>query len=531
MSAKKVGIIWFRNDLRLNDNYVLNKAIKALKSKELDLIIPFYCFDIEQIYGESREAKLLRCGPIRLNFIIECVENLQKNLFNKLGSNLFVTMGIPEQEICKLFDCLEESALKSSFKIVKVFAQREVVYDEIQTENKLRKILRERKAELDLIWDLTMVHPDDLPFEINAESLPLFTKVATNNDGSLIVRKPVNIPKEYTMPTFNPTTELSWDEKWLDKVEVFKNPARSAVANMKGGEDEAERRLNYFLFETNGLDHYSRTRSNLIGTDYSSKISLWLAYGCISTRYIYTKIKNYELDYGSSMDSKKFAHFFLYRDFMKFYAYVHGRRIFYKNPIRYKEASSSNSSLKWSKDMALFEKWCNGETGYPFIDANMKELKETGYMSNRGRQNVASFLAKDAQILWTMGAEYFENTLIDYDCAVNWYMWRWCSGVGDSRSTEWHFNNVKQAYDFDLNGDYVKTWLPALSRLPQELMHSPFRMSLTEQRRFKCKIGKDYPDACLRLKNEWKQINFDKATKAPAQPRLSDFDKFSLSKQ
>jgi deoxyribodipyrimidine photo-lyase len=545
-NLNKIGILWFRNDLRVQDNSILNYTIEMIKEAKLDFIIPFFCYDIDQLDGFSREAKIERCGPIRRNFIIECVDNLKFNLSKLLKSNLFISYGKPELEIAKLIDILNAS--DKSIKLVTVISSKEVVTDEITIENSLRRLLLERNITLNLVWDLTMIHLDDIPYNLTRDTLTFFTKSAViDKDGNYNVRPPVLLPQNYSLPTYDPTKKTCWKENLISKSIVEpQNKNKSAVLNLKGGEDEAIKRLEHYFFILKGLKNYKQTRNGLIGVDYSSKLSLWLAYGCISARFIYSKIKLFEKNNGSNNSTRQFSHFFLFRDYLKYYSYCYGRKIFFLNSNLVDdledyndllEVSSSFSALsiyekkKWNNDRNAFEKWCKGETGYPFIDANMKELNETGYMSNRGRQNVASFLAKDMEFDWRWGAEYFEKTLIDFDCAINWYMWRWCSGVGDGLSTEWHFNNVKQAYDYDFNGDYVRMWLPQLENVPIEYIHSPFRMSMTDQRRYKCVIGKDYPPPIIRIKNEWKQMNYDKAimnkSANSSKPKKSEFERFN----
>lgn len=133
----------------------------------------------------------------------------------------------------------------------------------------------------------------------------------------------------------------------------------------------------------------------------------------------------------------------------------------------------------------------------------MKELKETGWMSNRGRQNVASFLTKDLDIDWRFGAEWFEMMLIDYDCTSNWGNWQYAAGVGTDPRLDRYFNVIKQGYDYDENGDYVKLWLPSLENVPIDYIHCPFRMNYGDQMRFKCILGKDYSQPIVRMKFQW----------------------------
>jgi deoxyribodipyrimidine photo-lyase len=139
------------------------------------------------------------------------------------------------------------------------------------------------------------------------------------------------------------------------------------------------------------------------------------------------------------------------------------------------------------------QKWIDGQTGVPFIDANMLELKYTGFMSNRGRQNVASFLVKDLQVNWQMGAEYFESMLLDYDPCSNWGNWNYVAGVGSDPREDRYFNILTQARRYDPSGEYVKLWLPELADLPADKVHQPELMTTMEQQSHQLFLEANYP--------------------------------------
>jgi deoxyribodipyrimidine photo-lyase len=146
----------------------------------------------------------------------------------------------------------------------------------------------------------------------------------------------------------------------------------------------------------------------------------------------------------------------------------------------------------------------------------MKELAETGWMSNRGRQNVASFLTKDLEIDWRLGAEYFEMILIDYDVATNWINWQHIADVGGTDPREdRYFNVIKQAYDYDPNGEYVKLWLPQLSSVPTNYIYCPFKLSYGDQARYKCK---EYPQPLVKIKADWNPLKREIVSKNAIKP-------------
>jgi deoxyribodipyrimidine photo-lyase len=155
--------------------------------------------------------------------------------------------------------------------------------------------------------------------------------------------------------------------------------------------------------------------------------------------------------------------------------------------------------IAWKEDWQRFELWRSGMTGFPLVDANMRELAATGFMSNRGRQNVASFLTKNLGIDWRMGAEYFESMLIDYDVCSNWGNWNYTAGVGNDARGFRFFNITKQAKDYDAKGNYVKHWCPELVTLPVSKVHEPWKLLPVEQQRFGVHLGVDYPNAIVDL--------------------------------
>ena len=132
---------------------------------------------------------------------------------------------------------------------------------------------------------------------------------------------------------------------------------------------------------------------------------------------------------------------------------------------------------------------------YPLVDANMRELACTGFMSNRGRQNVASFLALDTNTDWRYGGEHFEKELLDYDIYSNWVNWLGAAGMMGGRLNR--FNIVKQSKDYDCEGEYVKHWCPELKNLPVELVHEPWKMSKEQQQQYDVRLGVDYPNPII----------------------------------
>lgn len=426
-------IFWFRNDLRLHDNEALLKATKAGN------VIPVYIFDERQFKETPYGFK--RTGAFRAKFLLESVEDLRKNL-RSIGSDLIIRVGKPEEILTKMADEWQAAA---------VYASKEVTQEETTVEAKLSKRIKPLNIEIELIWIATLYHARDLPFQINY--IPdVFTDFRKKVELSAKIRATFAAPVQ--LPALTDETDLGEIPtlKDLGFDEEVKHDDRSVI-NFEGGESNALKRLNEYIWEKDLLRNYKQTRNQLIGGDYSSKFSAWLSLGCISPRKIYEEVKKYEKEVVSNESTYWLIFELIWRDYFHFVALKYGTRIF-------KISGVKNDLLsEWKRDKPNFEKWINGETGVPFVDANMKELQLTGFMSNRGRQNVASYLTKDLGIDWTWGASYFESQLIDYDVCSNWGNWNYIAGVGNDPRENRYFNIETQVEKYDKNGDYVKLWL------------------------------------------------------------------------
>jgi deoxyribodipyrimidine photo-lyase len=199
-----------------------------------------------------------------------------------------------------------------------------------------------------------------------------------------------------------------------------------------------------------------------LGKDYSSKFSVYLSLGCLSPRIIYEEIKKAEAIRGANDSTYWLIFELLWRDYYYFIALKFGIRLFKRAGIKHDFAK------RWKRNRDHFKKWMDGETGVPFIDANMRELKLTGYLSNRGRQNVASFFTKDLGLEWWWGAMYFESQLIDYEVCSNWGNWNYLAGIGTDPREDRYFSPVSQAKKYDANAEYIKYWIPELQNIDSE---------------------------------------------------------------
>jgi deoxyribodipyrimidine photo-lyase len=426
----RTSIVWFKNDLRLHDNETLVKAIA-----DSDCIIPVYCFDDAHFTTTKYGTK--KTGSFRAQFLLESLIDLDKNL-RAIGSGLVIIKGKPEVKIVEI---------ANAHNVTKIFSKTEVGYEEQQKEKLVADALSIIDCSMHTFDTSTLYSTNDLPFTIN--NLPdIFTNFRKQVEKEIVVKPTFEKPTTIISPIIPEMNLPTLAELGLQK----KNIDARTVVHFKGGENEANKRLQHYFFETKAISTYKETRNGLIGANFSSKFSAWLGLGCISARAIHEELKKYEAMHGENESTYWLVFELLWRDYFYFVMQKFCKKLFLKNGIKEKL-----NAVTFNKN--IFDKWVTAKTGVDFIDANMNELNLTGFMSNRGRQNVASYLCNDLKIDWRYGAAYFEEQLIDYDVASNWGNWAYLAGVGNDPRPHRYFNIEKQANDYDVNGDYRRLWL------------------------------------------------------------------------
>ena len=426
---KETGLIWFRNNLRINDNCSLYRAIQSDKK-----IIAVYFFDPKH-FSKDRFG-FQKTDKFRAKFLHETVTNLQQNL-KDLNITLLTYFDHPENKMIKL---CEEFCIKT------IYTQKEWTKEEVSTKKLIQQTLPER---IDFIedYDQFLFHPNSVTknysnipdvFSVFRKKLEKTVKVeiekkCTQLSASNLIENPTKIPA---------LKELGFKNFYI--------PIKTAFPFI-GGENEALKRLENYFFETKRVAFYKKTRNGLIGKDYSTKFSPWLANGSLSARTIYWKIREFETKFGANQSTYWVIFELIWRDYFKYISLKYDSKIFSIGGIL-------ERNYQWNSDAKIIEKWINGETKDDFVNANMLELKETGWMSNRGRQNVASYFAKELLQDWRIGAAYFESMLLDFDVHSNYGNWMYVAGVGnDPRDRK--FNTRFQAERYDPNHQYRKLWL------------------------------------------------------------------------
>ncbi|MEM9077926.1 MAG: DASH family cryptochrome [Bacteroidota bacterium] len=424
------NLVWFGNDLRVADNTSLLHASKGEKVLGVYFFDP-RCFDIVD-FGFKKTEKF------RAQFLIETVRELKQNL-EEINISLLVFHAKPEEVLPDLV---------KNHGITQIHKQKEWTSEEVEVLNTVKSKLSDG-IEIIGHYDQFLFHPEDLPYS-SFQSIPqVFTQFRKRCEKEVKVRPTLALTQKYAEENLvNHSSEIpSLKDLGLEDFEMDPKTAFP----FKGGENHALDRLQHYFWKTQKLAYYKKTRNGLVGTDYSSKFSPWLANGSISARTIYWEVKKFEKEIKKNQDTYWLIFELIWRDYFKYVSLKHGNDIFKLGGILQKR-------YNWKSDSLQLKSWIDGTTKEPFVNANMKELAKTGWMSNRGRQNVASFWAKELQQDWRIGAAYFESLLLDYDVHSNWGNWMYNSGVGnDPRDRK--FNIKRQAEMYDSKGKFQNLWL------------------------------------------------------------------------
>ena len=421
------NLVWFRSNLRVEDNTSLSRAIKD-SSRVIGYI------NIDPAIFELSDYGFKKTEKFRTKFLLESIQDLKKQL-NGINISLIITNQDFETSINSIIE---------KYNIRSIYMQKEWTRDELAEEKQIPKHINLIKD-----FDQFLYSPESVK-EVY-ENIPRgFSNFRKKCEKYLDIEYPLQIPKPldkknniddvYSIPTLN---DLGFEEFRVHKDSVFK---------FLGGETSAKERVYEYFFETKRISKYKLTRNGLLGKDYSSKLSSWLANGSISVRYVYMQIKKYEEEIEKNESTYWLFFELIWRDFFKYVSMQHKDKFFSKSGIY-------GNSKDWSNNRELINSWINGETNEPFVNANMKELSKTGFMSNRGRQNVANYLTKELKIDWRIGAEYFESLLIDYDVHSNYGNWLYNAGIGNDSMPFRKFNPKLQSERYDPNKEYEKLWL------------------------------------------------------------------------
>jgi deoxyribodipyrimidine photo-lyase len=409
------SIVWFRRDLRISDHPALVAALS-----ESDEIVPVFIID----------SKLIeRTGSNGLAYLAQSLQHLDASLDKKLQ----VIAGQP-------IDVLKKLQEKYNAQSVHISAEYEPVSaaQDVEIEKSGIKLVRTGSAYA-VAPGRVLKPSDQTPYRVYT---PFYRAWLTHG-----WRKPEQKPKSITAVT--PDSDSRQFPDWKVPTGVSITEAGEAAANER-----------FKHFQKNGLDNYDEAR-NLAGIDGTSKMSAHLTWGEIHPRTLLAPL-------GQSKAHEVFRKEIAWREF---YADV-----LFNNPHTETDYYAPQfAKMRYDKPGKQFKAWCEGNTGYPFVDAAMRQLLAEGWMHNRTRMVVASFLVKDLHLEWQLGERFFREHLVDYDVASNAHGWQWTAGCGTDASPYYRvFNPVEQGKRFDENGDYVRKYVPELAHLNGIEIHEPW---------------------------------------------------------
>ena len=409
------SIVWFRRDLRISDHPALVAALS-----ESDEIVPVFIID----------SKLIeRTGSNGLAYLAQSLQHLDASLDKKLQ----VIAGQP-------IDVLKKLQEKYNAQSVHISAEYEPISaaQDVEIEKSGIKLVRTGSAYA-VAPGRVLKPSDQTPYRVYT---PFYRAWLTHG-----WRKPEQKPKSITAVT--PDSDSRQFPDWKVQTSVSITEAGEAAANER-----------FKHFQKNGLDNYDEAR-NLAGIDGTSKMSAHLTWGEIHPRTLLAPL-------GQSKAHEVFRKEIAWREF---YADV-----LFNNPHTETDYYAPQfAKMRYDKPGKQFKAWCEGNTGYPFVDAAMRQLLAEGWMHNRTRMVVASFLVKDLHLEWQLGERFFREHLVDYDVASNAHGWQWTAGCGTDASPYYRvFNPVEQGKRFDENGDYVRKYVPELAHLNGIEIHEPW---------------------------------------------------------
>ena len=452
------AIWWVRRDQRLTDNQALAAALE-----QADQVIPVFVLD--PVLMSAPDA-----GSKRVAFMLGGLRQLEADLQAR-GSGLIVRRGDPAAELAAL---VEETGAQA------IFAEEDYWPYARQRDGRIA-----RSLPLHLVGGLT-VHPPGMVLKADGTPYTVFTpfsrvwKALPPPDATSLLAAPRSMP---ALPE-------------LRSLPIPTEPALPASVPFPPGEAEAQRRLLDFADpdtaaanqQAGGINHYSEARDR-VDLDGTSRLSPYLRFGMLSARQAVVSALGAR-EAASHGEGRTGAETWLNElIWREFYVTI----LTHFPHVLEHSFRASLRKIAWENDESAFAAWRQGHTGYPVVDAAMRQLVETGWMHNRARMVVASFLVKDLLIDWRWGERFFMQYLVDGDPAANNGGWQWTAGTGTDAAPYFRiFNPTLQGKRHDPEGAYVRRWVPELSRVPDRYIHEPVTMPLDVQRESGCIVGQDY---------------------------------------
>ncbi|GGF21330.1 deoxyribodipyrimidine photo-lyase [Halobacillus andaensis] len=451
-------VVWFRRDLRLNDHTALSRAVQDAGEDDQLLFI----FHIH--------PKLIEEFTVRHDYFFQTVHSLDE-ASDQLGAPLHFLYGDVDTAFKQLFNQMED--------IDSIYFN----YDEVGFGKERDDYMINWFKEQDITVYSAIDH------HIHS------AKEVYKQDGSYYkVYSPYYKKwQQLDKPEIRSVDHMKIEHHAVDVRDRFKKGQNKwssikeqfEYAGKDVGEQAALDRLDWFL---DGVIYDYHKERDFPAVDGTSLMSRFLKTGAVSPRTIYHKVQNETDGRKGQQGIDTYIQEIAWRDFYNMIYH------FYPN-ARDKEMVEKYRGIDWNEDDEAMERWKQGETGFPLIDAAMRQLNETGWMHNRLRMAVASFLTKDLLLDWRLGERYFRERLIDYDPASNIGGWQWAASTGTDPVPYFRvFNPTRQSERFDPHGRFIKQWLPELENVEKKYIHEPSKMSADKQEQSNCIIGEDYPE-------------------------------------
>lgn len=413
----RLGLFWFQQDIRLSDHPALTQACA-----ECEQLILLYCAEPGWFSPGRYTSK--RMGMQRWRFVSDSLQELSHQL-QPHKQQLVLRFQSPVEAISQLI---------SQYNIDAIYQSRQPGYYEARQWQQLQQ--RFPYLSFQNPDSNTLFTEQQLPFALSElpVSFSKFRKQVEQLPLAAAIAAPQHLPPA---PTGVQSEPLPGYPSWLSAL-------------FSGGEYSGQQHLKRY-FNSTLPGFYKEVRNALDGFDNSTKFSPWLATGCVSARQVVTALHGYEASHGRNESSYWIYFELLWREYFHWYSHCHGKALFLRQGIKQRAPLTSFYPQR-------FRAWCEGNTPYPLINACMRQLNQTGYLSNRGRQLVASCFVHELQLDWRYGAAWFEQQLIDYDVAINWGNWQYLAGVGADPRGHRQFNLEKQQQQYDPDGSYIRQW-------------------------------------------------------------------------
>ncbi|OJV97199.1 MAG: hypothetical protein BGO39_19060 [Chloroflexi bacterium 54-19] len=464
-----MAIHWFRRDLRLHDNTAL-----ALATQNCEQVIGLFILDPTLLDNP-------KTCPARVGFMYSSLAELASSLADR-GGRLIIRRGKPVEELRKVF---RETGAN------RLYFNRDYTTFARKRDERVESELTKDGIEVVTCKDLVIFEKEEI---LNGSQAPY--RIYGSYKRRWLIEVGRNLPPEQRLRTGSLKIENN-DLKKLKSLDMPRIPGDfERTYFMPAGEKTGLKRLEEWAQtktakpkkEPDILD-YAASR-DLPAQDGTSQLSVWLRFGVVSPRQCYRVALDAREQAGHKDEREgcdTWVSEFIWRDF--FY------QLTWNFPFVATESFQPKfRKLAWETNNKLFKAWCEGQTGFPIVDAGMRQLNSIYWMHNRVRMITAGFLAKDLLLDWRLGERYFWEKLVDYDQPANNGNWQWAASTGaDSQPYFQIFNPTAQGKKFDPTGDYVRRWVPELAKVPAKYIHSPEKMPAEIQKELGLVIGKDYP--------------------------------------